>query len=143
MSVCVVSPYWGQSVSTTSFINYSFMCVFSLSHVAFKSFSHRLNHGILDPPVAVLLHPGLLDDYSSSLFSCLSEERCWDQWLAHTRAVKQCLRPPPSGRRRNVFLCTPPICCLCNSDDSPVDLRVRSVVTRPAVNRESSSKPPV
>lgn len=34
-------------------------------------FTYRLNHGILDPPVAVLLHPGLLDDQSSALFSCL------------------------------------------------------------------------
>ena len=103
MSVCVVSPYWGTERERIIHYLQFYVCIYLIT-CGFQIFSHRLNHSILDPPVAVLLHPGLLDDYSSSLFSCLSEERCWDQ-LVNTRAVKQCLRPP-RGRRRNVFLCT-------------------------------------
>lgn len=33
--------------------------------------TYRLNDGILDLPVAVLLHPGVPDDRSSSLLGCL------------------------------------------------------------------------
>lgn len=38
--------------------------------------TYRLNDGILDLSVAVLLHPGLPDNHSSSLLCCLKVENC-------------------------------------------------------------------
>lgn len=50
---------------------------------------YRLNHSILDPPVAVLLHPGLLDNHSSSLRSSLS---AWKHKSSQT--LRQLLEAP-------------------------------------------------
>lgn len=48
---------------------------------------YRLNHSVFDLPMAVLLHPGLLDDCGSSLFGCLSVEQCWDQYSKYSSSV--------------------------------------------------------
>lgn len=50
------------------------------AYVYESPFMYRLNHSILDPPMAVLLHPGLLDDHSSSVPGRLSVDRKWDQF---------------------------------------------------------------
>lgn len=66
--------------------------------------TYRLNDGILDLSGAVLLHPGLPDNDSSSLLRCLKVEKC--HWLK--REEQRCTGgplPPPSGRGQKVLQC--------------------------------------
>lgn len=95
MSVCVVSPYWGQNMNITVEA-FPLPCV-STSRTS-SPFTYRLNHCVLDLPVAVLLHPGLLDDQSPLLLRCLSVERCWISMCIVDISWK-----PSSGSRQKRF----------------------------------------
>ena len=49
-------------------------------NVALSVLTHRLHHSILDFAIAVLLHPGLLDDYCPPLPGCLHRGWFWDRF---------------------------------------------------------------
>lgn len=87
--VCCVSVLRTKSVTV---IHFQFPCLDL--HEAFTCaslFTYRLNHSILDPPVVVLLHPGILYNHSSSLLSCLSVEWRKDQFGNNSSVAPQWL----------------------------------------------------
>lgn len=101
--VCVSCPHTEKKKTQKTLTS-------SCAHFHFDVFSYctsfvltyRLNDGILDLSVAVLLHPGFPDNYSSSLLRCLKVENC--QWLK--REEQSCTGgpgPPPSGRGQKVL----------------------------------------
>lgn len=68
------------------------MCVKFHMDDALRTYS--LEHGVLDPPSSILLHPGLLDDDSASLPGHLSEEGAGIKRRRAWRRLQEALQWP-------------------------------------------------
>lgn len=150
--MCVLYLHTEEKTSTQHYSSFPLVCVYS--HEAFKCASlctYRLNHSILDPPMAVLLLPGLLDNYSSSLFGCLSVELFWDQsggtasqQFVFFQPEDSSQSPPvaedrlsPSSAVMDLYL------KLGNVDFCTKSEVILSLCTQLMVNRERLSEPPL